>query len=274
MPSLREAMLTFAPSWLQTDDGEKLLTVIGALLDAQMEWTHNGIFARFPRYRSTDTLAEIGHDRRIPRGAFEDNDTYAERLRRWLDLWLYAGNPFAILGMIQAYLAPYEVPMRLVNDRGSWYTLLPDGTREWLLAEGNWDWSSLSSNHPTPSWSRFWVILYPPHELWSRGPLVDDAELWDGAVDSPGYTIGTTAKPEQVASILQIIKLFKDAKSRCQNVIISFDPDAFAPTDTAPPNPDGWWGNASRVVSGERVPTRLEDAEYWYGTGPQLREAD
>ena len=260
--SIRQAMLETAPPWLQDGDGAKLLYAMGAMLDADVEWTRIGIQARFPSYETDDVLAEIGRERRIIRGAFEDAPTYAARLRRWLDDWKLAGNPFAILRQIKAYLDPYVVPMRIVNNGGSWYTLNPDGSREYEIANANWDWDAQPAQ-----WSRFWVILYPPAELWTRLPDVGDPALWGGAIGTDGYTVGSTATPDHVASIRQIVDQWKDAKSLCVNVIVSFDSALFAPGDTMPPNPDGTWGNSSKVVGGVRMKARSTDAIYWRGTG-------
>lgn len=268
---IREAMLHTAPPWLADGEGARLLFTIGTMLDADVTWTEHGMRARWPSYKTDDVLSALGRDRVIIRGAFEDADTYAERLTRWLDDWIYAGNPFAILRQLRAYLAPFEVPMRIVNNAGSWYTLNPDGSREFVLGLGNWTWDLFTYDEfpfiLPPLWSRFWVILYPPAALWTRLPDIGDPDLWDGAIGNPGFTIGSTAKPEHVASIRQIVSTWKDEKSQCVSIVVSFDPSLFEPGDTTPPNPDGWYGNASRVVAGVRIPTRSSDAIYWPGTG-------
>lgn len=269
MTSIREAMLRTAPPWLQDGDGARLLFTMGTMLDADLEWTRHGIKARFPSYGTDDALAACGRARGpILRGAFEDAETYAGRLRRWLDEWPAAGNPFAIMRQLQAYLAPHEVTFRIVNNGGSWYTLNPDGSREYVLNQANWDWDSETREPEVVSfWSRFWVIIYPPSTLWERLPDWGDPTLWGGAWGTDGYTWGSTATPEQVASVRQIVSQWKDAKSRCMNIIVSFDPALFDPLDATPPNPDGWWQNATRVVGGVRQFTRSRDAIYWSGTG-------
>ncbi len=265
MASIQEAMLAEAPPWLKEGDGAKFLMVMGTMLQAQVEWTKQGMRARYPSYLTDDALAAIGRDRQIVRGAFEPSESYAERLRRWLDDWLLAGNPFAILRQLRAYLLPFEVPMRIVNHAGCWYTLNPDGSAEWLLKQGNWDWDSNKDWGETTPWSRFWVILYPPAELWTQSLEWDDpdeTELW-GETE---YTWGSNATVDQVTSVRRIVSMFKDEKSRCENIIVSFDADLFEPTDpVGAPNPDGNWHNWSVNVGGVQVPARNPNAIYWEG---------
>ena len=260
----RESMLATAPPWLAVGDGARLLDTMGAMIDAHVDWTRHGLRARWPSYGTADSQAAIGRDRRIIRGFAESSDAYAARLRGWLDSWLLAGNPFEILRQIKGYLSPFELRARIVNNGGSWYTIQADGSREFVLGAANWDWDSetLAGNN----WSRFWVILYPPTTLFDRLPNLDDPALWGGALNTPGYTIGSTATPEQVASIRQIVNDWKDEKSRCQSIIVSFDDALFDPADAGAPNPEGWYGNASRVISGVRTATRSGDAIYWPGS--------
>jgi hypothetical protein len=262
----REAMLANAPPFLTVDDGAKLLDVMGAMLDAHVDWTRHGIRARWPSYGSDDTLAAIGRDRRILRGFAESAEAYAERLRGWLDAWSRAGNPFEILRQLKGYLTPHAFDAHVVNHHGSWYTSLADGTLEWTLNASNWDWDSETYPSGPEPWCRFWVVLNPPAELWTRLPALDDPALWDGAVDSPGFTVGSTATPEQVAAVRRIVGEWKDEKSVCQNIIVCFEPGVFTPGETNPPNPNGWYGNASRVISGVRTATRSPDAIYWPGS--------
>ncbi len=260
MASIREMMLATAPPWLQDEEGARLLFTLGTMLDGTFEWTRIGIQARFPSYLSAEVLTQIGRDRVLFRGAFESDETYADRLRGWLDAWLFAGNPFTILEQLRAYLSPHEFVMRIVNNGGSWYTLEADGSRTYQIANANWDWDAQSTY-----WSRFWVIMYPPTDLWDRLPDVGDPTLWGGAIGNPGYTIGSTALPQQVADVRSIVNTFKDAKSRHMHTIVCFDSLLFDPGDTMPPNPDGTWGNSSKVVAGTRSIARSQDAIYWPG---------
>lgn len=264
MTSIREGIIAQAPPCLSDDEGAKVLFTMGAMLDAELEYTAHGIRARFPDYGSEDTLAAIGRDRQVIRGAFESGPTYGGRCRQWLANWALAGNPFAILAELRAYLAPYELRMRIVNRYGCWYTINPDGTREYVLNQSNWEWDALPEES---GWARFWVILYPPATLWTRLPDFGDPALWGGAFGNPGYTWGSTARPEHVRTVRQIVDQRKDEKSACSHIIVSFDPALFAPGDAIPPNPSATWGNYSTVVGGVRQFTRSHDAIYWPG-GP------
>jgi hypothetical protein len=156
-----------------------------------------------------------------------------------------------------------DMMLRTVDVRGNWFTLAADGTKSYLLKRGNWKWDLL----PASQWSRFAVILYPPSTLWIEGPTIGDAELWGGAIGTSGYTIGTTATPEQVATIRAIVKEWKPAGTLCLSIIIAFDPDSFDPASLPLSSgmPDGTWDIGTSMQSGARRPSRLSTARYWDG---------
>lgn len=255
-----QGILDDAPPWLKIGDGGKLLFVAGVQMDAFLDWVLNGLASRFPRYQTDEVLAAIGRDRVIVRGAFETAEGYAERLRGWLDAWIRGGNPFGIMTQVQKYLTPYPVRVRIVNDGQSWYTLNADGSEEYALNLSNWNWD----NPDVGVWSRFWLIIYPPAELWTAGPNLGDPDLWGGAIGNDGYTLGSTATPGHVTSIRKIVSDWKDEKSRCERIIVSFDDALFDPAGAA--DTDGLWANNSKVVSGNRVAARATNARYWRGT--------
>lgn len=264
--SFREALVNDATPPLAEGEGRAILEVVGTMLDADVDLNRHGMAARLPSYGTDDSLAAIGRDRQIVRGFAEDAETYGLRLTRWLEAHERAGSPWEIMRQLQAYLTPHEVRVRIVNHRGNWYTRDADGTQTATLGASNWNWDSETYPPGPDPWSRFWVILYPPTELWAPLPPLDDPSLWGGALDLPGYTIGSTATPEQVASVRKIVGDWRDEKSQCVGIIVSFDAALFDPEDAQPPNPDGWHGNASRVIAGVRTPTRSSDAIYWPGS--------
>jgi len=255
------------PEWMRQGDGMKLAQLFALSFDALIDWARHGIRARFPEYGSDETLAAIGRDRGLPRGAYEPKAAYQARLQGWLDSAEYLGNPFQIMRDIQAYLAPYSPRLRIVNDGGSWYTLNADGSVEWMLAQGNWDWDSETTLLPGQNWSRFWVIIYSTLGPWEQAPIWGDPELWGGEWDHAEVTFGSTARIGEIDTIRAMIDAQKPPYARCESIIVAFDDDAWDPENAQPPNPDGWYANASRVSGGVRVETRPANSEYWPGTG-------
>lgn len=259
----RELIQRFAPPTLRGFVGSRFLYSIGLQIDALGDLAWEGIRNRFPeealKVGNTDAIGLIGRDRRIYRGPDEPYDVYVGRLLRWIDDWRMAGSAFSVLAQVQAYLTPNAQRLRLVNNAGCWYTLEPDGTRTYQRsAPANWDWDT-----HTEWWSRFWLIIYcDAHYPFAVGPNWGDP----GFVYDPTKTWGTTATPAHVASIRAIVQDWKSAHSKCQNIIIAFDPASFDPKSSpGAPMPDGTWGHWSNssVPSGR---SRLATARYWKGS--------
>lgn len=248
-PQLREFALKIAPRWLQTGPGASVLYTIGAVLDAGIDGTWEGIQARMPLEADVSALSAIGADRRIVRGFDETDDAYRLRLAAHLEAWRYAGHARAVFGAVQGYLSGYDVPMRIVTNAGFWYHVDAAGTLTWERQLGTWDWDG------TPAaWWRFWLIIYPPADLW----VAEDD--WGAGEWGDGGTWGTTATPEQVAAIRGLVKTWKAAHSKCEWIVIAFDGASF---DPSAPEPDGLWGPWGK--GDPRVPSRLSTARYWDG---------
>jgi hypothetical protein len=156
---------------------------------------------------------------------------------------------------LQGNLAPHLVKMRIVNNAGAWYTLNADGTAEYKFG-GTWDWDGEPS-----AWSRVWVIIYPPADLWVRDGTWGDGDTWG----ADGTTWGSTATPAEVRTVRGIVAEWLAPHATCKNIIVCFDAAAFDPTDSSPPLPDGTWRNWSKNVGGVQVPARDDRAIYWDG---------
>jgi hypothetical protein len=259
------------PSWLGgagssgTDD-EKVAGSLGLMLDDYAARARFGLLSRFPGvavYLDDEAaLAAIGRDRRITRGINEPAAAYAVRLKRALDDHHTRGNPYTMLAQLQAYLqAPCVV--RTVDRRGNWYSIDGDGNRSSSLNTGNWEWDELGPE----DWSRFWVIIYPvggtdPWAVsgaWGAPTLYGDGTFGNAGKD-PKYTFGTTATPDQVASVRAIIRDWKPAGTTCEWILIAFDDATFTPDGAT--DPAGEWGTWSNGTGG---PVRLDTARYWKG---------
>lgn len=250
------------PRWLTEGEGELVGYSLDIIKDAFIKRLYLGHLARFPQTAPPDALAAIGRDRRVIPGLTETPAAYAQRLIRWLDDRKTCGNPFSLLQKLSEYTGDIGggCTYRTVDARGNWYTRMPDGSKSFLLNQGNWNWDGSA---PATRWSRFWVIIYPPSALWVPQP-----HNW-GDTSGPSWgqpvnTVGSTATADEVQTIRAIVKDWKPAGTRCVNVIIAFDPASFSP---ASPEPDGTWGlfGGTKVVAGRRVDARLSTARYWDG---------
>lgn len=261
MTNFRDAFPYLLPSWLTAEDGERVVGSLAVVKDLFAERARQGLLARYPSYAPRSALPHLGRDRKIVRGINEIADTFRDRLLRYLDDHQTRGNPFALMGQLRAYCNA-DVRIRTVDRRGNWYTRDRDGTLSYVLKAGNWNWDGKAAT----LWSRFWVIIYPTAagEPWAATPgAIGDAGLWGGVFGAPGYTIGTTATPEQIASLRSLVREWQPDGTRCEWIIIAFDDASFDPTA---PGPDGTWALFGKDDgAGNWVSGRLGTARYIKG---------
>jgi hypothetical protein len=256
--TFRDSIRNITPRWLRAFWGYRYLYAIGVHLDALGDSVKFGVAARFPNVVpevASEALPLTGRERGITRGFDETNEAYAIRLERWLDDHRTEANPYTLLRQLQGYLSPHLVPMRVVNNTGAWYSLAADGTPSYHFG-GNWNWDNTAT-----SWSRFWVIIYPPADLWvADGPWDGSRGLWvpDGTVWGCNATVG------QAAAVRGIIEQWRGPHSRCVNIIVAFDPSKFDPAASSPPLPNGNWGGYWDAPS--QTASREKSATYWKGT--------
>jgi hypothetical protein len=255
------------PSWLVADggDSQRIGFVVDVLKNAFAERMRQALLARFPQNDPLgvttpppDALAAIGRDRRIVRGFNESAVAYARRLIAWRATWKRAGNPFALMQQLSAYLGPGPA-FRTVDVRGNWFSLNADGSMAALLNQANWDWDGAVD--ALTRWSRFWVVVYP-NGLWTQQRKWGDGGKW-----GDGNTWGSTATVDQVTSMQGIVRDWKPAGTLCVNVILAFDNTTFVPTlaRDATGLPNGTWGNWGTTIGGVFQPGRLASASYLDG---------
>lgn len=256
--SFRQARSKLTPRWLSEGEGGLVGYSLDLVKDAFAQRVYLGLLASMPETAPDDAIVKMGRDRRVIRGIFESKEAYVERLLRWLDDRRKQGTPLELLNKLAEYLGP-NVKLRLVDNRGNWFTRNIDGTFTVLLKQENWDWDSAQIDDFDARWSRFWVIIYPHAGLWTTTvPDWGTGEWADG--DTP--SIGSTATREHVETVRAIVADWKPVRARCVNIIVAFDAASF---DPASPEPDGTWHRASKNVAGVQVPARLDTARYWAG---------
>lgn len=268
--SFRQIRRFLAPRWLTEGDGGLVGYSLDLVKDAFVERARLGHLARFPQQGPdgtagpTDAIAAIGRDRRAVRGLNESLEAYALRLIKWLDDRRAAGNAFALMQKLSEYTGDGCV-FKTVDAQGNWYVRAADGTRTYYLKKANWEWDDHPTDIPTGKkrWSRFWVIIHPPVSLWTTAPDYGDGTDWG----TTGKTWGTSATPEQIATVRAIIADWKPAHGKCVNIIVAFDPASFDPNAAVDASgmPNSLWEHWSINVGGVQVPARLATARYWDG---------
>jgi hypothetical protein len=259
MATFRDAAWNLSPARLRTANAARMVYALFAVeLDALAEAATQAVLARFPDRCPEDALPYHGRDRGIARGPLEPADSYRGRLLFWIEAWRGAGIGSTLLDQIAGYIQPRTCRMRIITQAGLVYTREANGTFTVSRAAGSWNWDGQTS-----LWSRFVVVIYPGSDLWQQGPTWGGGGQWA----TPGRTWGTTATPEDVASVRLLVKDWKPAQSLCESIIIAFDAASFDAAMTS--WPDGNWALASKWDAGTqmRVRSRLSTARYWDGVG-------
>jgi hypothetical protein len=236
--AFRNVASNLSPARLRTFAAVRMVyAFIGIPLDAIAEAAYQALRARFPEFAPEDALTALGRDRGIVRGPLEAAASYRVRLLLWIITWRGAGVGRALLDQIAGYLTPHQVKLRIWTQIGVVYTREANGTFTVERATaGSWLWDTQLSN-----WARFYVIIYSINGVpWLRDGTWDGSEVWGG---SPLGAWGLLGNEADFESIRGIINEMKPAAMKCQSLIVAFDPDVFAPTDTSPPLPDQTWGN-------------------------------
>lgn len=259
--TIRDSFSRGLPPWLLRRVAGRLLWSVGLILDTKNELTRQGVKARMPGVGTPTALPAIGDDRLIDRGPEEPEDNYALRLSSAFDTWRSAGNAIRLLENLRAYFLPNPLPLRLVSDRSVWHQI--DQTTGIVtrqkgddLGADNWHWDPFAAGSPPFRWWRGWVII-DASAMWTQW-LVGELPIGSGVIVGDGHTVGSTATPEQVASIRRIVRRFKPAHAHVYSIIVTFVDGLFSQhkqlTDAPMPN-----GNYHRLEN------RSTDAIYWQG---------
>lgn len=145
--------------WQQTGNNERILYAISIIADLLGDAVAAGIASRFPGVYSYESLGIIGHERRITRGPYESDATYALRLRRWLDDHRRRGSAYAMLAQLHAYYAPQNFPITLIYRSGRRFHMAADGTITRDIVEGGF----VIDDELPQKWARWWLFYETDH---------------------------------------------------------------------------------------------------------------
>lgn len=264
--TIRDSFSRGMPPWLLRAIGNRLFYSIGTVLDGVNSLLREGVKARMPGVGTPGALASIGDDRLIDRGPTEPDENYAGRLTSAFDTWRVMGNPYKLLLNLAAFFSPSIQGLRLVSDRGVWYTLDPDTydaanpsddciTRRRGSDDAgttNWNWDPIAAGAPPYRYWRGWVIIDAAGR-WSQWHVGTD-----GVIVGDGHTVGSTATLEEVASIRRIVRRCKPAGAHVVSIIVTFVDGIFDASKTiaTSPMPNGNY---------DRLDQRTTNAIYWAG---------
>lgn len=268
--TLRDLVKSIVPWWLQNKWGYGYLYSLAQVGDLLVQQAVESARLGFPSYCQDEALSYHGRDRGVRRAPAESRASFVARLKSWRTTAKKIGSAAAIVRAIQSYALGSlggTPSVTLVTNTGTWYVLDSAGTitrTVSLPGPSNWDWDG----HPE-LWDRFWIVLYAdewqfgdPPQPWERDGTWGDGELWGNDGTS---TIGSTATPDQVIAIRQLIADHKGADQLCVAVVVSFDDTAWKP-DSSGTLPDGLYALHGKYDgSGNMGVARSADALYWDG---------
>lgn len=248
-------------------------------------------------FLNVEALEPIANQRGIVTGPYASPGNKASRCRRYNEIRAMEGTNWGVLVAVQELFAgptgtePYP-RVRLVNDRGYWWTQDPNGTHRYHTPSGDggyytdpttdtsgplttpahpWDWDGAA---PRGDW---WVIIYcdpPPTGVYGQhvygvsGP----GTITYACGGRWGIDIGPTDEGGALLAKLQLVLAQWSAMgTKCRGAIFAFDAGSFDPETggpyPAPGMPDGAWGLPWKADPGDpthAIASRLTTASYWF----------
>lgn len=225
MKLFRTIWRSLTPGWLQVGDGELVFFLLGLMKDAMAERARLTVLAAFPSTAPEDALDLIGHDRAIPRGPFEDADSYRLRLRAWR-------YPLGhrIRGSARALLEQVSFAMR-----GTEYTTIDARGTRWRAGDLaptrgiTWAWDAIPL---FPRWGRYWIVVKSTAAKRTWGSV---GTTWGAAGGTWGSAGITAAEWAAVKTITSNARLgWTPAGRKANTLVVYFPGQAF-------PMPTGDW---------------------------------
>lgn len=269
------------PSWQSAGEGTPLFWSLLRLVDGLLLHSKQALLAHFPTKTGPSGNALHGKTRNIIKGRSESDADYAIRLKgyRYPAMNRVRGNGFAVLDQIVEYFATADrltsvrcylvTEMRAVTMRGAtavYLTNSPEYSRDVELTEYNYEnWFSWDGEPSEDHWSRFQVYITPNPQLPEivETPDLGDADLWGGAIGTPGYCVGlvgwTPADTVAMRKLFYGRRQWKPAKTRATWLVVQLTEwtGAVITSDETP-----FWDRWSYQDAGVRRPTRSADARY------------
>lgn len=265
------------PHHFQEGEGGLILHSLAILKDIALQRVRDGLEARMPRRQGPSARVLTGADRMIIRGKFETEADYAERLTQWRTghhSHRARGMAWALLDQIYEYVRAEEGTgarcwtvdaRKSAHYRGvdAFDSLVFDGEAEAYTNDyqGDWTWDATD---PNVDWARFWVVLNANPELpWiEETPDFGDADLWGGAIGTPGYSVGLVGwNPTDTLAMRKLTRSrhpWRPGGTTPEWLVISL----IDWTSAGEVQPDATWEHWSVQVAGTQTPTRSTDARY------------
>lgn len=179
MPNItfRDTVRSKLPTWLLRGLNEKYLLAQHVMFDALGDGVVQAVQQWFPGFLDFQSLKLLGRQRRIPRGRYESDEVYAQRLQQWLGDHQQRGGPYALLDQLHIHYSPNAFPIDLIYRNGRRFQMAADGTVTTDIVS-SWN----PDGHPE-LWARVTLIYYT--DQFEPDPDLDDIRLiptsWNAA---------------------------------------------------------------------------------------------
>lgn len=270
---IRHRLIETVPLWLQNrlglNTGFKFLWCIALVCDALADIMLAGFRAAMPGLGTPTALPTLGQARGLFQGPNEPTDHFVNRLIGFLDAWKDMGSAEQLALQIQAQVMnATETPkVRVVDRAGNFVTAYADGHTD-IQVDATWNWDSAITER-SGWWSDVWVIIYTDQFPVYTGTLITDVDWiasW-GNVNGQGWGTGHRVPRVTVDAVLKAVHAYKAAHCWVEALIWTNGNTLFVPGSLGG-NPDGTWGNWSKLSGTDEVaarPTNIAGASiaYW-----------
>lgn len=187
MITFRETIARVAPHWLQGKIGGGILRGIGAVLDAMFGESVEARKRSMPGADgAADNLVLLARDRNILRAPGEPASAFHARLLGWLDAARTRGNPYSLLGQVNAWYgqdggSPADIVVSLVYANGTRFRL---DTTTGAITRDTVPWEV---ENPA-EWARWWLF----YEVSEFAQLANSAPHQLTLHQNPAHAIPTT----------------------------------------------------------------------------------
>jgi hypothetical protein len=234
------------PAFLQEDQGELVQWTLGLFHDIVRERMRQVAFLGLPSECVSDALPLHGQARAIPRGLFEPERSYRQRLIGWRHPRGHKvrGSALALLEQVAAALRGTR--HLTIDARGTQYE---NGVATPALRGVVWNWDGAEGASIGSQWGRYWIVVKSTGARW---PTFTNG-AWGPTIKTPGVVVGGSGiHPGEVSAVRKLTSNgrlgWTPAGRRAIYLTIYFDGDPF-------PVPDGTWDSwANRDLTYRYVP--------------------
>lgn len=263
--SLRDALYTWCPKWLQGTVGAKFLYLFGYSLDVELEKANQGMRAHIPTYGDVTTLATIGTDKLVTQGPTESPAAYALRLKTSLDDDQRAGTAWSVLRQLIGFMSPYTPQVATVGDGAGagvygpiwdfYFAGAPTTSppNHYLATATNWNWDG------STLWYRAWVIIQSISGPYTC-PTWGDGHKW-----GDGTAWGISGGVATATGLRAVVAQWKAEQQTIVNIIVVYSASVLTPTGLPSANPQGSYGAYYLLSGGTAIPSRSTQAAYLDG---------